>query len=62
MLTTNNNDILFDDLATISSAYFSGFSGSSADTSIAYGDCGNRFEVETAVYENLDCTNNQILS
>ncbi|RKR81986.1 hypothetical protein BDD43_2149 [Mucilaginibacter gracilis] len=56
MLTTNNN-ILFDDLATISSAQLS---GNSADNSIMYGDCGNRFEIETSVNENLDCVDNQM--
>lgn len=43
MLTTNNNDILFDDLALLSLA---GHSGQSANFPITYGDCDNRFETE----------------
>ena len=42
MITTNNNDILFDDLATIGAMQVTGFSTST----IMYGDCGNRFEPE----------------
>ncbi|WP_143822050.1 hypothetical protein [Mucilaginibacter pedocola] len=44
MATVQNNDILFDDLAAIRSV---GNSNASADHSISYGDCSNRFEIQT---------------
>ncbi|MBB3969321.1 hypothetical protein [Mucilaginibacter phyllosphaerae] len=59
MLTTNHNDILFDDLATISSIYLS---GSPAENSMIYGDCGNRFETEPPVDDILDRIDNQLFS
>ncbi len=53
MLTTNNNDILFDDLALIT---LSGRSGQSTIIPVMYGDCNNRYETETA--ENLSTDRN----
>ncbi|PWK72554.1 hypothetical protein LX99_04412 [Mucilaginibacter oryzae] len=41
MLTTNNNDILFDDQESIS------FSSQFVTTPAMYSDCGNRFETVT---------------
>jgi hypothetical protein len=45
MNTNNNTDILFDDLAVMRSMQLS---TTSANDAIQYGDCGNRFEPETA--------------
>ena len=44
-MATNNNDILFDDFALISLTVNS---DSSTTLPIMYGDCDNRFEIETA--------------